>query len=234
MTLEEWNLAINNASNIWMAGMMTIQAIFVIVAAYYAHKTHEQYYEKKIRAHALSIKKDTQKLIYIQDIIFNLTEAIEFQEYQAELKKKMEGDHYLMYVKSALKHNLYLRYKKETQKLQMRVERELEFLGDKKLKSLNSERENLFQDIIRKFLVVEGKFTTLYSKRDLQPEILKAEENTGYKIYRLIPELIGKEDEEPILEINLTNGVKVEQKTRKPSGLKLLDKQFNDLLTKYY
>ncbi|SDD44362.1 hypothetical protein SAMN04488104_103021 [Algoriphagus faecimaris] len=234
MDQEQWFFTIDNASSIWMAGMMTIQTFFILVTAYLAFKTHEQYYEKKVKSHAISIKKNTQKLIYIQDIIFNLTDPVDFKDYQFDLKKKMKGDHMLMYVKSARRHNLFLKYKREIEKLQMKVERELEFLGDKHLKSINTEREKLFQDIIRKFLVVEGKISSLYNEKDLEPQILKNQENIGYKVYQLIPELIGHEEDQSVFEINLIGGVSVRNRTQKPRGLKLLDKQFNDSLAKFY
>lgn len=37
MDLEQWNLAINNASNLWMAGMMTIQTLMIIGASVIAY-----------------------------------------------------------------------------------------------------------------------------------------------------------------------------------------------------
>lgn len=234
MDIEKWFFTVDNAASIWMAGMMTIQTFFILVTAYLAFKTHEQYYEKKIRSHSIRIKRDTQKLIYIQDIIFNLTEYVDFKDYQAQLKSKMKGDHHLMYVKSVKRHNLYLKYKKEIENLQMRVESELEFLGDNKLKSLNTEREKLFQQIIRKLLVVEGKFTSIYSKENLDSEILNSEVINGYNAYKLVYELIGSKDDQPVFEINLIGGWSIENRIDKPKGLKLLDEQFYQLLAKFY
>ncbi|MFC3416483.1 hypothetical protein [Algoriphagus hitonicola] len=229
-----WTAVIGGSANLVMAGAMFIQTVIIICTAGLAYRKYSDYINNKKRAHAIAIKKDTQKLLYIQDNIFNKSEPIDFQDYQADLKGKMSGDHHLMYVKSVLRHNLYMKYKKEIEKLQMRVERELEFLGDKKLKSLNEKREAIFMDITRKYLVVEGKFTTLYTKQDLDPEILKNEENVGYAVYQSIPELIGNKDDQPVLEINLIGGVSVKNRTQKPRGLKLLDKQFYDSLAKFY
>ena len=92
MTLEEWNLAINNAINLWMAGLMTIQTIVLGFATYFGYKQFLTYKIKIKRDHAQKIyllNKDLNSLLRLVLSRYTIHHGFVFEKEFPYLPKKL-------------------------------------------------------------------------------------------------------------------------------------------------
>lgn len=62
MDLEQWNLAINNASNLWIAGMMTIQTLLIAFTLWIGFRQYQTFTKQFVHPFADKAKKINNKI----------------------------------------------------------------------------------------------------------------------------------------------------------------------------
>ncbi|TXE01837.1 hypothetical protein [Algoriphagus aquimarinus] len=146
MDLNQWSLALNNSSNIWMAGMMTIQTIVIMGGAWVAYREFisKQNEPKRIAASKLFdfdyfIDSELEALFHGNNLEFN---DPDFQELYSNFPKKYLWSIIRIY---EMRNKILERQKTSIDNF----EKELEIIGDQNLKFL-------FYDKIDLKIYIEG------------------------------------------------------------------------------
>lgn len=180
MTVEEWNLVINNASNIWMAGMMTIQVILLVWAGIIASRQYMSYLAIEKRNHLKSSVRLNREWNNLMEFTFSRTTINHSFNFEKDFPNLPDELRYIARGASIVTEKIWDK-RQDSESINAQIFEELSFLQDNRLIDLYHSKKRqiellekkyraLYTDLHRLNDYYEGKIEGIYDKNKIIEE----------------------------------------------------------------